>query len=142
MAKQYRENLQQTENQPTFPTPPKAVPKGSPIQATSYRGTEKDVLDILKGWQSENRKKTPWGHVLVTKGKYTQSALIDACLCVEGGMSRERIARNSGVRVARVLDHIGNGLKIGRRNNGKAVKVKSRYVNGEANEYIDSEDQS
>jgi len=141
LAKRYRENLQQTENKPTFHHQPKVAQTGSSILATSYRDTEKEVLDIIKGWQAEGRKKTPWGHILVTKGKYSQSALIDACLCVEGGMSRDRIAKNSGVTVGRVTNHIEKSLKNGRRNNNKTTKIEVLHVHGEIHEYIDHTDQ-
>lgn len=137
LARQYRENQQTTENKP-LPHPTNL--KCEPTQVSGYRGTEKETLDIIENWQLQG-KKTPWGHTLIRKGNYTQAALIDACLCVEGGMARQRIARNSGVKIDRVADHIENGLKTGLRNNSIAAKIKIRKDNGETHEYIDPADQ-
>jgi len=142
LAEQYQNNLQQIDNKPPTHRHPRVVPTRPPIQASSYRDTEKGVLDVIKEWQTEGRKKTPWGHIIVTKGKYSQAALIDACLCVEGGMSRDRISQNSGVTVGRVTNHIENDLKSGRRNSKKALKIKVLHIHGEIHEYIDQTDLS
>lgn len=141
LAKQYKENLdQQSVARPSRALKPENTSRQIITSLTGFKDTSDDVIAVLERWLKKG-KTTPWGHNLKRGNGYSQAALIDACLCVDGGMTRREIARNSSVSINRVMDHIDNDLKVGKRNNSKPIRIRSRFHNGEDHEYIDSTDQ-